>query len=202
METLEKIFGSKAKVKIMRLFLFNPQRAFDIEDVVGRSKIQRSSVRREINNLLKIGLIKKRSFSKEIINSRQTRKKRVAGWVLNENFPFLSPLQNFLIHIPDSQHKEIIERIKRIGSIKLIIFSGIFIQDWDSRIDILVVGDKLKKNLIKSTMAETESEIGKELKYSFFETSDFLYRLGVCDKLVRDVLDYPHRKIIDKLEIS
>jgi len=201
METLEKIFGSKAKVRIMRLFLFNPQKAFDIDDVAERSKTKKTQARKEINNLIKIGLVKQRSFTKEFTNSRQIKKKRVSGWVLEENFPFLSPLQNFLIHIPDSQNKEILEKIKKVGSIKLVIISGIFIQDWDSRIDILIVGDKIKKSHIQSTMSEIESEIGKELKYTFFETPDFLYRLGVCDKLIRDILDYPHKKMINKLEI-
>ena len=44
-----------------------------------------------------------------------------------------------------------------------------------------------------------ESEIGKELRYAYFSTEDFQYRLSMCDKLTRDILDYPHKKILNKL---
>lgn len=204
MDTLEKIFGSASKVKMMRLFLFNPQSAFDIDSVSRRTKTQPIKTRSEIMNLEKIGLIKRKYYTKELSKKAgdSVKRKRVEGWTLNERFPFLEPLQNFLIHIPPTQQQEILEKIKKAGVIKLVIFAGVFIQDWDSRLDILVVGDKLKKGIIQSVMSDIESVVGKELKYSFFETQEFVYRLGVCDKLVRDVLDYPHKKIINKLEME
>jgi len=48
LETLEKIFGSAAKVKIMRLFLFNPTETLDINDIILRSRVKPSEARREI----------------------------------------------------------------------------------------------------------------------------------------------------------
>jgi hypothetical protein len=47
-----------------------------------------------------------------------------------------------------------------------------------------------------------EAEIGKELVFASFETADFHYRLGMYDKLIRDILDYPHQKLLDKLNIG
>ena len=46
-----------------------------------------------------------------------------------------------------------------------------------------------------------EAEIGKELRYVYFSTEDFKYRLSMCDKLMRDILDYPHKKVLNKLGI-
>lgn len=204
MEVLEKIFGSSAKVRIMRIFLFNPQTPFDIEDISKKSKIPSNKTRKEVNNLFKIGLIKKRGFTKDFSLKKKGRRKivrkRVAGWILDDKFPFLVPLQNFLIHIPPTQYQEIFEKIRKIGSIKLFIVSGVFINDWDSRVDILIVGDKIKRGIINQVMSDIESEIGKDLRYAVFDTSEFFYRLGVCDKLVRDILDYPHKKVLNKLE--
>lgn len=203
MEVLEKIFGSMSKVKIMRLFLFSPQLAFDTKEVAKRSRVPLSKTRTEINNLYKVGLIKKKQVLVEIkskAKNKKIKKKKVWGWALDDKFPFLLPLQNFLIHIPSSQYKEIIDKLKKVGSIKLLIVSGVFIQNWDSRLDILVVGDNLKKNAINLIMSDVESEIGKELRYAFFDTKEFIYRLGVYDKLIRDVLDYPHKKIINKFD--
>ncbi len=44
-------------------------------------------------------------------------------------------------------------------------------------------------------------QIGKELNYSVLPTKEFLYRLRMRDKFIRDILDYPHEKILNKLDI-
>ena len=50
-------------------------------------------------------------------------------------------------------------------------------------------------------MSSIEAELGKELRYAAFETLDFQYRLGIYDKLIRDILDSQHQKILNKLAI-
>ena len=49
MDTLEKIFGGAHRVKLMRLFLFNPTLYFETVDVADRSKIDVSKTRAELN---------------------------------------------------------------------------------------------------------------------------------------------------------
>ena len=188
METLSKIFGSEAKVKIMRLFLFNPETVFGTSDISERVKEDISKVRKEVNQLEKIDLIKSR-------NSHKGKK----GYVLNSHFGYLVPLQNFLINVEPLHSKDIIRRIVKLGSVKLILVAGVFIQDPESRVDVLVVGDHIKKSNIDNVMKVLESEVGKELRYAYFTTEDFKYRLSMFDKLIRDILDYPHKKILNKL---
>jgi hypothetical protein len=193
METLAKLFGNETKVKMMKLFLFNPERIFDVTDIGDRVKADSSKVRREVNVLEKIGLVKRRSGGKKRANGH--------GFVLDANFSYLSPLQNFLINTEPLHPKEIIKKITKLGSVKLIIIAGVFIQEFESRVDLLVVGDNIKKGQLENTIKILESEIGKELKYANFTTEDFKYRLSMCDKLTRDILDYPHKKILNKLGI-
>ena len=69
-------------------------------------------------------------------------------------------------------------------------------------VDMLIVGDGLKKGAISRIVKTMEAEIGKELVFASFETADFHYRLGMYDKLIRDILDYPHQKLLDKLNIK
>jgi len=201
METLGKIFGSASKVRIMRLFLFNPQLVFDLGSISKKTKTLLTTAKKEVSNLERTGLIKRKSFVKDYLTRGKLLKKRVPGWVLDEKFPFLAHLQNFLIEITGAQQAEIVHKIKKIGPIKLLVVSGVFIPEREGRVDLLIVADKVKKNTIEAIVSDIESEIGKELKYSVFETSDFMYRIGVCDKLIRDILDYPHRKMINKLEL-
>ena len=76
------------------------------------------------------------------------------------------------------------------------------IQNWDNRIDLLIVGERLKKGKLERTIRSMESEIGRELKYSILDTTDFQYRYSIGDKLVRDVFDYQHQIVLDKLGIE
>lgn len=191
METLSKLFGSEAKVKIMRLFLFNPETVFDTDNIAERVKVDTPHVRKEVNQLEKIGLIKTRT-------SHRNGKK---GFMLNSQFDYLMPLQNFLINVEPLNPKEIVKRIAKLGSIKLILIAGVFIQEPESRVDMLIVGDHVKKASLEHVIKTLESEIGKELRFAYFTTEDFNYRNGMCDKLTRDILDYPHRKVLNKLGV-
>ena len=96
---------------------------------------------------------------------------------------------------------EVVKKLSRYGKIKLIIITGIFIQDPDSRVDLLIVGDEIKEGQMSKAISVMESEIGKQIRYSIFKTDDFKYRMGIYDKLVRDILDYPHEVIYDKIGI-
>lgn len=206
MDILEKIFGSSAKVKIIKLFLFNPEVAYDIFQISDRTKVSQSQVRKEINALEKIEFLKQRSFIKEIKRQKNkmvvTSKKRSNGWTLDTKFPYLTALEAFLSNINPFKHKDIIEKISRAGKIQLLIISGIFIKEPDSRVDLLVVGDNIKQGMLEGIIKTIESEIGKEVRYAVFETSEFNYRYSMFDKLIRDILDYPHEKIINKIGLT
>lgn len=201
MEILSKLFGSEARVKIMRLFLFNPDIVFEIGIVADRVKEDPARVRKEILSLEKISLIKKKIVGKsEVKNGRKTETRITSyGYYLNRTFSYLAPLQNFLINAKPLQPKEIVRKITQLGTVKLLVISGVFIQDPESRVDMLVVGDNIKKTHLENVVKTLESEIGKELKYAYFTTADFTYRLSMYDKLIRDILDYPHDKIVNKL---
>ena len=151
METLSKLFGSEAKVKIMRLFLFNPERVYDVANISDRAKIDQAHVRKEVILLEKAGLIK----------SKNVHNRRKKGYVLDGHFGYLTPLQNFLINVEPLNPKEIVRRLSHLGSIKLIIVAGVFMQEPESRVDLLVIGDHIKKASLEHAVKILESEIGK-----------------------------------------
>ncbi|MCR4334539.1 MAG: hypothetical protein NUV47_02325 [Patescibacteria group bacterium] len=210
MEIVSKLFGSESKVKIMRLFLFNPNISYDLKEVAERSKIKEREANNELEIIEKIGLIKSKRYVKEIITEKgrggkkkkHIKKIKVTGFMLNESFPYMIALKNLLVNVTLPSNEEISKRFSNVGRIKLLIMSGLFIQEWDSRVDLLIVGDSIKKKQLDNVIKNLEAEIGKELRYSMFETSDFHYRLGIFDKLIRDILDFNHVKMIDKLGIE
>ncbi len=197
MEILSKLFGSVDRVKIMRLFILNPDSCFAFKDILERSKISQVSAKKELNVLKEAGLIKQKSLRTV---DKRGRKISALGWFLNQSFPFLNPLKQLLFNTELFKKEEIIRKLRGAGRIKVIITAGIFINNEDSRADLLVVGDELRKGAIDKSVKSMEAEIGKELSYGVFETDDFRYRVSICDKFVRDILDYPHTKILNKLE--
>jgi len=199
METLAKLFGGQARVRIMRLFLLNNNNNFEIEDIVSRSRVTKANVRKEINSLSTIGFIKQKVVTKE---GYRGGKKKVVAWALNPVFQHLGSIREILIDPALLLQEDLPQRFKQIGKIKLMIVSGVFIGDSKSRADLLIVGDKLKKNILQQVVKSLEAEIGKELDYVVFDTEEFKYRLNMYDKLVCDVIDLPHEKLIDNGQLS
>ncbi len=198
MDILEKIFGNRDKVKIMRLFLFNFDEVFETAEIARRSNSSLQSVNREIQNLSRAELVKKKIFTKVTPSGNKVKR---TGWVLNKQFLFLKPLKNFLINQETISEKEIQKRLSAVGIVKLVAISGIFIQNEEVRVDLLLVADRLNETILKKVIRNMEAEIGKEIRYAAFELDEFKYRLGMRDKLIRDIFDYPHRKIINKINL-
>lgn len=191
MEILDKLFGSGDKVKVMKLFILNPDSVIDSKEVSRRCKITPVSARHELQLLHSMGFLV----------PKKKDKTSVGGWQLNPAFPYLSHLNGLLKTELVARKLELTDRFSAAGKVKLLLLAGIFIQDNDSRADLVLVGDRLKRGAIDRAVKSMEAEIGRELNYSVFETDDFLYRLGAYDKFIRDLLDYPHEKIINKLGI-
>lgn len=201
-DVLAKLFGTPTRVKIMRLFLFNPLTPLTRADVAQKSR-SGGSARKEIALLESIGLIRKISFiptRSSVRKDSRKKRSRAAGWQLNERFPFLAPLKIILIGgNPLNKREEIVRRFRGCGTIKLIAIAGAFLGENESRVDVLLVGDNLNKRRIETALRGLEADMGKDLTYASFETPEFKYRSGVRDRFVRDVFDYPHEKILDKL---
>lgn len=198
MEILEKLFGSLAKVKLIKLFIFNPEAQLTKDDVISRAKVGQSEVRRALSVLIKLGLVRQKKIWIEGVSN----KRKVNGYILNTDFAFRKELQTFLLETASIKDRDIIEKIQRSGRLKLVITGGVFLQNWDGRLDLLVVGDNLKQNKVEQAIRTIESEMGRELTYAIFETEDFRYRYGLYDKLIRDMLDFDHKVILDKIGLT
>lgn len=201
--TLTTLFGSVSRVKILRFLLSHQEECVTLEDVASHTKVAKPTVRKEVNALVKLGLMKKQKCIREVTTGRGKKKKeirkQVPGFIVDQDFEHLYPLRNFILNIAPTDDEGVLKKVKSAGKVKLLIVSGVFIQDPDSRVDVLVVGDAMKDVKLKTAIRDLESHIGRELRYAAFSTKDFLYRISVYDRLVRDVLDYPHQVVVNRL---
>lgn len=187
MDPLAKLFGSAARLKLLRLFYFNEEEWYTPSEAAFRAKAGKAAARKEILAL----------FTNKIL-----RKKAGKGGTLyaaNQKFPHYEALKTFLRTSSGVDDQSIGQGLKKAGTIRLVILSGLFTDVPESKIDLLVVGDRLDERTLASVVHALEAELGRELRYASFSTEDFRYRVGVYDRLVRDVLDYPHRLVIDKI---
>ena len=206
MDALTAIFGSQLKIKLLRLFLFNEATPFFADEIVVRVRNGADAVKKELNLLVKADIVKKKNIVKEIEikrgNKTIVKKKEGMGYAFNEKFAYKDPLKNLVTVVSIQADQSLAKRFSGVGKVKLIMAAGVFIQNWDSRVDLLIVGEELNLRKIETIIMGVEAEIGKEISYSAFETADFEYRIGIHDRLVRDILDYPHVTLLDRLGIE
>jgi len=188
-EILEQLFDSLVKVRLLKLFLRNPNDFFELSEIVKRIKSSAPACRSQINKLESISLIK----------SKIKNKKK--EYSINRDFDFYNELKTLVLKSSPASKKKILKRLKDLGRINLAILSGIFVNAENSRIDLLVVGDAIKQAKLSSFFNDLEAEIGKEIDYVLLSTKDFKYRYEMFDRFILDVLEKPHEKLINKLKI-
>jgi len=205
-EILGKLFGSSGRVKVIRLFLLNPRLIFTKKEISRKCKIGNDIAGREISFLRNIGLIKNKAETIgnliKLKNGKMKKtKKKIEGLGLNEFFPLLNPLKGLIADAVSVNKEKIIKLIKSSGNIKLIIFSGIFTQTEKSEIDLLVVGEAVRRPALENILSKIETDTGHEIIYGLLNTKEFFYRFSMNDRLVREILDHPHEKALNKLDI-
>jgi DNA-binding MarR family transcriptional regulator len=208
MEILSQLFRGAARVKVMRLFLFNEDKFFTLGDTASKTRLTKAMASRELRAVEKMGMIKRKELPREHgkkptkgkTTKKAERKTKATEYVLNPRFLYTETLRQLLSLNDPIAHKDITDKLRRAGKIRLLIITGIFIGRTTDRVDLLIVGDKIKKKEIDRALQHIESDVGREVSYAYFDTEDFLYRVTVKDRLIRDILDYPHEKIINKID--
>lgn len=187
MDPLAKLLGSPARLKTLRFFVFNQGTAFTPHEIAERLKLSSEVVRREIAELLAAGALRKKSAG--VGTHYQT----------NPRFEHLSSLDTFIHETSSARPQTIMRELRKGASLQLVALSGLFTEALESQIDLLIVGDRLNERVLSRAIRSLEAELGREIRYACFTTPDFRYRYGVYDRLLRDVFDYPHRLLIDKI---
>lgn len=190
---VEQLFGSKTRVKLLQLFYSNPNRSFYVREITRKIDEQINSVRRELANLLSIGII-----SSETTNNR-------LYYEVNQDYEFYPPLAAIFgggamttqaTPTADAQATS----IKTIGNVQLAIYTGQFTRDNTSGADILIVGDINQTKLTKF-ITELEQQEGKELRYAVMSPTEFAYRQQVNDRFLTLILGAKKQVLIDKLKV-
>lgn len=189
---IDTLFGSKTRVKLLYLFLNNPGRAFYVREITRRVDEQINSVRRELANMLNVGVIKSDSVDHKLY------------YEVDIDYVHYKPLKQ--IFSDKSSSSEISseissttdwpKRLKHMTGLKVVILSGSFVSGAHSKVDLLIVGNVPKVKL-KKFVKDLEEDEHRSLNYATLKYDDFSYRLGVKDRFVSEIIDGKHVVVLD-----
>lgn len=184
---LKRLFTSNARIKLLRLFLLKPDEEHYIRQLTRDLDEQINSVRRELDNLKKTGLLRARA------------KFRKKYYYVNKNFIFYNELRSIFLKA-ESSIPEIANTIDSYGDIKLLVFSGLFVEK-DTPVDLLIVGNIDREKLTNYLNNELPSK--RAVKFTVMTEEDFTYRLKCKDKFIMDIVNDQENMIpIKKLDLN
>jgi hypothetical protein len=194
---IEQLFGSKTRVKLLQLFYSNPNRSFYVREITRKIEEQINSVRRELANLLNIGII-----LSETTNNR-------LYYEVNQKYEFYEPLAIIFGGQPakTAQTKKATvakssepNDMKQLGNVELALYTGQFTRDESSGVDFLVVGD-VNQNALNKFISELEATEGKDIRYVLMTPSEFDYRRQIKDRFIITIIESKKQVLIDKNSI-
>lgn len=196
METLETLFSSAARVRILRTFLFQPGNVFSASDIADRTDVAATTARAHAQDLTAIDLLE------EVQQTDHTNGQQVVAWKLNRNSSLRRSLHEIVLQHQDITPEDIKKRLERVGDVSLLVLSGIFSGTDDRPIDVLIAGDGIDSTKLSRSLSRIEKSFGTELRYTHLTDEEFGYRYDAYDRLIRDVLDFPHHVLVDEKNVT
>ena len=174
-DALKALFSSQTRLKLLAVFVLHPEEEYFIRQLTRLLGEQINSIRRELENLRRIGLVKAR---------HRNRKKY---YKTDTDFLFYTELKSmFSKEVKGGEHPTV-SALKSIPGLSFLELAGSFVGT-QSKVDLLVVGD-VKKDVIELLLAQDPSM--RNVKYSLFSKADFLYRLSLRDRFILEIVDDP-----------
>lgn len=184
---VDALFGSKTRVKLLHLFLNNPGKSFYVREITRLVEEQINSVRRELANMLNVGIIKSDTADNKLY------------YEVEQRYEYYVPLRAIF-----SDNKDEVQavaskpstldwqgKLDDLGSVRLAIMAGVFVDGSTSPIDLLLVGNPSNAK-VRSFIKTLEKKEGRELNYSVLAYEEFYYRQSIRDRFITELLSSKH----------
>ncbi|MFQ5905067.1 MAG: nucleotidyltransferase domain-containing protein [bacterium] len=174
---IEKLFSSKARVEILKLFLFNPDETFYQRSISKTTRQRIRGVQREVARLESVGLIE-----------RSVQGNRVY-YKSNRDCPIFEDLTRIFLKTVGVA-RVLKESFRKGGKVKIAFIYGSYARGEESLlsdIDLLVIGSISSRELSRVLSKEKE-ELGREINYVVFTERELVEGVRKRDHFVREVL--------------
>ncbi len=173
---LDKLFSSKTRVEILRLFLFNADNSFYQRQISSLANQPIRGVQREVEKLLKIGFLEKSIQGNRVY------------YKVNRNTPIFEDLKNLFfksVGIAEALKENLQDK-----KIEIAFIYGSYARGEESLlsdIDLMVIGDISSKQL-SGFLAKTKTELMREINYAVFSLNEFIGKAIQKDHFINSVL--------------
>ncbi|TWP18107.1 transcriptional regulator [TM7 phylum sp. oral taxon 352] len=188
---IDSLFGSKTRVKLLHLFLNNPEKSFYVREITRMIDEQINSVRRELANMVSVGIVQQDAIDNKLYYS------------VNEDYPYIKPLaaifsdKNTEGGMGAASSVSWKDSLGRMRGLRLAIISGKLVVGSSSAVDLLLVGDDMSVVTIKNLVKKIEKDRKIEINYAVISYDDFYYRMSVKDRFIMDIVRNKHSVLVD-----
>ncbi len=188
---IDSLFGSKTRVKLLHLFLNNPEKSFYVREITRMIDEQINSVRRELANMVSVGIVQQDAIDNKLYYS------------VNEDYPYIKPLaaifsdKNTEGSMSAASSVSWKDSLGRMRGLRLAIISGKLVVGSSSAVDLLLVGDDMSVVTIKNLVKKIEKDRKIEINYAVISYDDFYYRMSVKDRFIMDIVRNKHSVLVD-----
>lgn len=194
---LEHLFGSRTRVRLISLFLSCPDEAVFVRELTRRINTQINAVRRELANLMKIGLVREAKGGAGDDAKRPGLKRRY--YQLNAIFPLLPEIKALITKAQVLIEHRLDRELEALGQVKYAALMGSFLGIPNAPVDLFIVGT-INQATLKKLLAKMERALGHEVNYTVMSLQEYQYRKEMMDKFLLAVLDAPKNVLVERLE--
>ena len=205
---MEHLFGSKTRTKLLKLFMSNPNRSFYVREITRKIEEQINSVRRELANMLSMGLITSDSTDNKLYYEVNQENEHYEA--LRMLFTGKKPVEKKSDSkdakakkqvTPKTVSSDVDEAVwDKAGKISGLLYAGAFTRDKLSPVDVMIIGD-VPVSRAEAAVAALEQQEGKELRYAIMEVQEWTYRKQVNDKFYAQVMSAKKQIIKDEQQL-
>ncbi len=194
---IEQLFGSKTRVKLLQLFYSNPNRSFYVREITRKIDEQINSVRRELSNLLSVGIILSDNTNNRLY------------YEVNQKYEYFEPLQQIFGNgVKKSSTRKVKGNetdaptsatesdLKNVGHIDLAVYTGQFTRDNSAGVDFLIVGE-VNQNALQKYIDQLEAKENKSIRYTVMSLPDFQYRQQIRDRFAVAIAQSKKQVLVD-----
>lgn len=178
---LEHLFGSRTRVKLLRLFLADPAGEYFVRELTRRMNEQINSIRRELANLEKLGLV----------NTQEREGKKY--YAVNVEHPLYPELRGLFLKSRLTLERSFVTAIQDTGKMKLFILTGNFVDEQAVPVDLFIVG-QVNRNKLEPLLHKFKEQFGFSVRFTVMPEQEYHYRHEITDKFLYSILN--SRKVV------
>ena len=220
---LDQLLHSKIRFKLLRLFLTEEPGFYSLPEIAEKIKEKNNSLRKELRNLEKMGLVEEKDLRFKIQDLRRNqelgarkgergrgRKKKKKKKKKEEKEKIRKVYQAKTDHILYPELKALflksrllledtlIKKIQKIGQVRLLVLTGFFVDFPFAQTDVLIVG-RINRKKLKNSIKKFERDLGRSINYTVMSTPEFKYRHDLTDQFLFNILENRKVTVIDKM---